>query len=67
MWKYIVVRYLLPLLTPLQNEDIAGGLSGLSMALFTRVLGWTPEELEVFLVDVRKEMKNTKVHVYFLM
>jgi hypothetical protein len=49
------------------HADIAGGLSGLSMAMFTRVLGWTAEELEVFLVDVRKEMRDTRVHAYFPM
>ncbi|KAH7471693.1 hypothetical protein FOMA001_g13477 [Fusarium oxysporum f. sp. matthiolae] len=33
-------------------------LNGLSMALFTRCLGWTPEEVNVFLVDVRKDLNN---------
>jgi hypothetical protein len=41
--------------------------SGISMALFTRGLGWSVEELEVFLVDVRKEMKSTKIHAYWNM
>ena len=40
-------------------------LTGLSQALFTRVLGWSMEELELFLVDVRKEMKDTKIHCYY--
>lgn len=48
-------------------ENIAGGLYGVSVALFTRALGWTAEELEVFLVDVRKELKDTKIHSYFPM
>lgn len=47
------------------NENYCGGLSGLSMALFTRVLGMSPEELELFLVDVRKDMKDTKIHAYW--
>ncbi|KKA23157.1 hypothetical protein T310_2883 [Rasamsonia emersonii CBS 393.64] len=38
------------------------GLSGLSMRLFTNVLGWTREEVEVFLVDVRKDLKNPQIH-----
>jgi len=46
-------------------ENFSAGVSGFSMALFTRVLGWTPEQLEVFLVDVRKEMKDTRIHAYF--
>lgn len=47
------------------HENIAGGLYGVSVALFTRALGWTKEELEVFLVDVRKELKDMKIHSYF--
>ncbi|KAJ4137974.1 hypothetical protein NW754_000378 [Fusarium falciforme] len=43
-------------------ENLGQGVSGLSLALFTRALGWTPEEVEVFLVDVRKDMKNRAVH-----
>lgn len=32
------------------------------MRLFTNVLGWTREEVEVFLVDVRKDLKNPQIH-----
>ncbi|KAK0113507.1 hypothetical protein ONS96_014370 [Cadophora gregata f. sp. sojae] len=46
-------------------ENFTAGVSGFSLALYTRVLGWTPEQLEVFLVDVRKEMKDTKIHSYW--
>ena len=48
-------------------ENFTSGLSGLSMALFTRGLGWTPEETEAFLVTVRKDMKDTKIHGYYTM
>ncbi|KAK1566408.1 methyltransferase domain-containing protein [Colletotrichum navitas] len=43
-------------------EDLGQGLSGLSLALFTRALGWSKEQLEVFLVDVRKDMKDRSIH-----
>jgi hypothetical protein len=46
------------------HEDFVGGLEGLSMAVFTRGLGWTREEVIAFLVDVRKDMDDTKVHAY---
>ncbi|RDW73611.1 S-adenosyl-L-methionine-dependent methyltransferase-5 [Coleophoma crateriformis] len=46
-------------------ENISTGLEGLSLALFTRGLQWSKEELEVFLVDVRKDMKNTRIHSYW--
>ncbi|KAJ5291068.1 hypothetical protein N7478_000319 [Penicillium angulare] len=35
-----------------------------SLALFTRVLGWTNLETQVFLTGVRKDLKNPKVHAY---
>jgi hypothetical protein len=46
---------------------MGGGLSGLSVAVFTRVLGWSIEELELFLVEVKRDMKDTKIHSYFPM
>lgn len=49
------------------HENFGSSLSGISVALFTRGLGWTISELEVFLVEVRKEMRNTKYHAYWPM
>lgn len=43
------------------------GLEGFSMAIFTRVLGWTPEDVLVFLVQVRQDTKNKKIHNYWPM
>ncbi|KAG6014519.1 hypothetical protein E4U43_006449 [Claviceps pusilla] len=48
-------------------HDIADGLSGLSMAGFTRCLGWTMEQVELFLVSVKKEMKDKHIHAYWSM
>jgi hypothetical protein len=48
-------------------ENFTSDLSGLSMALYTRGLGWTAEEVEAFLVDVRKSMRDKSVHVYYPM
>ncbi|KAH6690781.1 S-adenosyl-L-methionine-dependent methyltransferase [Leptodontidium sp. MPI-SDFR-AT-0119] len=47
------------------KENMLGDLHGISAALFTRGLGWSGEELEVFLTSVRKEWMDPKVHVYF--
>ncbi|KAK0099254.1 hypothetical protein ONS96_008488 [Cadophora gregata f. sp. sojae] len=41
------------------------GLEGFTMAMFTRVLGWTPEEVQIFLVDVRRDCKDRKLHNYW--
>ncbi|KAI5460977.1 S-adenosyl-L-methionine-dependent methyltransferase [Mariannaea sp. PMI_226] len=49
------------------NVNTDNLLEGLSMALFTRCLGWTPEEVSLFLVDVRKDLNNPKIHAYWLM
>jgi len=48
-------------------ENISSGLHGLSSAVFTRVLGWSPEELEVLLGQVREDLKDTRVHAYWPM
>ena len=49
------------------HEVTISNLSGLSIALFTHGLGWRIEELEVFLADVRKDMKNSRIHSYWPM
>ena len=46
------------------QENMLQGIQGLSLALFTRRLGMSREAVELFLVDVRKEVKNPKVHAY---
>ncbi|KAM0425327.1 hypothetical protein ACHAPT_009383 [Fusarium lateritium] len=48
-------------------HNIAGELSGLSMALFTRALGWSSEQVEVFLTSVRTDMKDRRVHAWWPM
>ncbi|OBS25028.1 hypothetical protein FPOA_05564 [Fusarium poae] len=46
-------------------ENISSGLEAISNALFTRVLGWSKPELDVFLANVRKDIKNTSIHAYW--
>ncbi|RDW57376.1 hypothetical protein BP5796_12826 [Coleophoma crateriformis] len=46
-------------------ENTVYGVEGLCLALFTRALGWSKEKVEVFLVDVRKNMKDTSIHAYW--
>ncbi|CAK7271502.1 hypothetical protein SEPCBS57363_004654 [Sporothrix epigloea] len=40
------------------------GLHGIAMGPLTRGLKWTPEEVEVFLVSVRKDLLDSRVHSY---
>jgi SAM-dependent methyltransferase len=43
------------------------GVTGLSVRVFTQLLGWSVEEMEILLAKVRNEWKNKKVHSYFPM
>ncbi|KAF1815269.1 S-adenosyl-L-methionine-dependent methyltransferase [Eremomyces bilateralis CBS 781.70] len=43
------------------------GIHGLSMRPFVGALGMTPDEVEVFLTDVRKDVKNPRIHSYWVM
>ena len=40
-------------------------LEGLCMALFTKFLGWTEEEVRRYCLVVRCEISNPKIHAYF--
>jgi hypothetical protein len=35
------------------------------MMLFTNVLGWSAAEVDVFLVNVRKDLRNRGIHAYW--
>ncbi|PKS12522.1 hypothetical protein jhhlp_000729 [Lomentospora prolificans] len=46
-------------------ENIDSGLEAISNAIFTRFHGWTKEDLDAFLIEVREDMKNTEIHSYW--
>jgi hypothetical protein len=53
-------------------ENFLFGLTGFSLAMFTRPkeeggLGWSLAEMEVFLAEVRKELRNPRIHAYWPM
>lgn len=41
------------------------GLQGMSLRLYLDCLNWSAEELELLLVDVRKDLKDRKLHILF--
>jgi hypothetical protein len=43
------------------------GLQGISLAIFTRYLGWQVEEMEILLAQVRSEWRRRRVHSYWPM
>jgi hypothetical protein len=49
------------------KEDLLAGLQAMSMAVMTRGLGMTPEEVELLLVDVRKDINSQRIHAYVSM
>ncbi|KAL0939517.1 methyltransferase domain-containing protein [Colletotrichum truncatum] len=47
------------------QASLLPGIEGMAMALFTRVLGWTPAEVLVFCAQVRRDVKNLGIHAYW--
>jgi len=47
------------------REVLAEALQGVSMGPYTRGLGWTAAEVEVFLTRVRKSLADSSVHSYY--
>ncbi len=49
----------------LENTNI--GLEAMGVALFTRALSWSKPEVDIFLIKVMNEMRDTKLHAYWEM
>ncbi|PVH70143.1 S-adenosyl-L-methionine-dependent methyltransferase [Cadophora sp. DSE1049] len=47
------------------RENMLMGLSGFSLAPFTRAKRWQRTRVETMLIEVRKEIKNTGIHAYW--
>ncbi|KAL8742427.1 MAG: hypothetical protein Q9184_008257, partial [Pyrenodesmia sp. 2 TL-2023] len=45
--------------------QIEHGLEAFTLRLFTQMLGWQAEEVQVLLANVRKDLRNPKVHAQF--
>ena len=49
-------------------QNFLDGVHGWSMAIITRGMGWMPQEVDVLLAGVRKDVRNWKeVHAYVQM
>lgn len=46
-------------------ENFSWGCESMSLALFTRVLGWTHDEVRVLMALVRRDLRNKKIHAYW--
>ncbi|KAI4196717.1 MAG: hypothetical protein LQ350_006363 [Teloschistes chrysophthalmus] len=45
--------------------QIEEGLEAFTLRLFTQVLGWQQEEVQVLLANVRKDLRDPKIHAQF--
>ena len=45
--------------------QIEEGLEAFTLRLFTQVLKWDTKEVEVLLADVRKNLRDPKIHMQF--
>ena len=49
-----------------QMSNFLDGIHAVTMTIFTKGLNMSPEQVELFLVDVRKDIQNLNIHFYFL-
>jgi hypothetical protein len=47
------------------QENFVTGLEAMSLVLFTRGLGWSYDEVLVFVARVRADMRDGKIHAYW--
>lgn len=47
--------------------NISEGMEGFCLALLTRFLGWSKEEVDVLCAKVRADLRNRSIHAYFNM
>ncbi|EQL34605.1 uncharacterized protein BDCG_05258 [Blastomyces dermatitidis ER-3] len=45
--------------------QVIEGMEGFSLALFSRVLGWSPDAIQAFVSEVVKDLRNPKMHAQF--
>lgn len=47
------------------SENFNWGAESMSLALFTRALGWSVQEVQVFAAAMRADLRNRKIHAYW--
>jgi ubiquinone/menaquinone biosynthesis C-methylase UbiE len=48
----------------MSEQNWLAGVQAFTLAYFSRILEWTKEEIEVYLVNVRKAISDRSVHIY---
>jgi hypothetical protein len=49
------------------QEDMLNGLEGISMRILTKAMGWSAEEVQAFLVGVKRDFQDRSIHAYLSM
>lgn len=49
------------------QQDIVEALEGVSMRMFTKMLDWSPEDVYKLIDEVKRELEEGKMHLYFPM
>ncbi|CAP61830.1 uncharacterized protein PODANS_5_2670 [Podospora anserina S mat+] len=47
------------------HENFSWGCESMSLALFTRVLRWSADEVRIFMASVRKDLRDRRLHAYW--
>ena len=47
-----------------QEEHMCACLESFTLALLTRILGWSYEECQVLMAGIRSEFRDPKTHLY---
>ncbi|KAK0381905.1 methyltransferase domain-containing protein [Colletotrichum limetticola] len=53
------------LLGQFAHENCMSGIEGWTMTPLTHGLGWSKQEVKVFLIELRKEFKDRRIHAYW--
>jgi hypothetical protein len=48
-----------------EMHNLLRGLSGMCLRMFSKGFGWTRDEIEIYLVGVRKDIQNMSYHTYW--
>jgi hypothetical protein len=55
----------LKLIGAFEMDNLLRGVSGMSYRMFSKAFGWTSQQTEVFLVNVRRDIQNLRYHTYY--
>ena len=48
----------------MQMKNMLDGLDGITQSVFSRALGWSQQEIDAILADVRKDLQDRNIHAY---